>query len=117
LLMARPNGARPTVGIGDRWSACGSVAESSRRWAASLATYLTDRQPLPTSEPYDLLTAVDFATLTAELARATGRPLHVRYIHDGTAAAGAVDTTGSDGIIVVGTSLGAGFPLPDQPRL
>jgi hypothetical protein len=85
--------------------------------SVSLATYLTDRQPFPTSELYDLLTAVDFATLTAELARATGRPLHVRYIHDGTAAAAALDTTGRDGIIVVGTSLGAGFTLPDQPRL
>ena len=85
--------------------------------AVSMATYLTDRQPFPSSELYDLLTDVDFTTLEAELARATGRPLHVRYIHDGTAAAAALDTTGRDGIIVVGTSLGAGFTLPDQPRL
>jgi hypothetical protein len=88
-----------------------------REIAVSLATYLTDRQPFPSRELYDLLTDVDFATLEAELARATGRPLHVRYIHDGTAAAAALDTTGRDGIIVVGTSLGAGFTLPDQPRL
>ena len=85
--------------------------------AVSLATYLTDRQPFPSSELYDLLTDVDFSTLEAELARATGRPLHVRYIHDGTAAAAALNTSGRDGIIVLGTSLGAGFTLPDQPRL
>ena len=85
--------------------------------SVSLATYLTDRQPFPSSELYDLLTDVDFATLTAELRRVTGAPLHVRYIHDGTAAAAALDTTGRDGIIVVGTSLGAGFTTPDQARL
>jgi len=85
--------------------------------SVSLATYLTERQSFPSSELYDLLTDVDFATLTAELRRVTGAPLHVRYIHDGTAAAAALDTTGRDGIIVVGTSLGAGFTMPDQARL
>jgi len=41
----------------------------------------------------------------------------VRFIHDGTAAAAALDSSGPDGIIVLGTSLGAGFIVPDQPRL
>jgi len=83
----------------------------------SLATYLTDRRPFPSSELYDLLTDVDLDTLTAELTLATGAPLHVRFIHDGTAAAAALPSNGRDGIIVLGTSLGAGFTLPDQRRL
>jgi len=59
----------------------------------------------------------DFGTLTAQLRQATGVPLHVRFIHVGTAAAAALDSTGRDGIVVVGTSLGAGFTVPNQPRL
>jgi hypothetical protein len=85
--------------------------------AVSLATYLTDRLPFPSSELYDLLTDVDVDALTAELTRAAGVPLHVRFIHDGTAAAAALQSNGREGIIVLGTSLGAGFTLPDQPRL
>jgi len=83
----------------------------------SLATYLTDRRPFPSSELYDLLTDVDLDMLTAELTRSTGVPLHVRFIHDGTAAAAALPSNGREGIIVLGTSLGAGFTLPDQRRL
>jgi hypothetical protein len=90
---------------------------TDREVAVSLATYLTDRRPFPSNELYDLLTDVDLGTLTAELARATGVALHVRFIHDGTAAAAALPSKGREGIIVLGTSLGAGFTLPDQLRL
>jgi hypothetical protein len=85
--------------------------------SVSLATYLADRRPFASNELYDLLSTVDFDTLTDELARASGVPLQVRFIHDGTAAAAALASSGRDGVIVVGTSLGAGFTLPGQPRL
>jgi hypothetical protein len=83
----------------------------------SLATYLTDGRPTASAEPYDLLSDVDFDKLTDELTRVTGVPLQVRFVHDGTAAAAALPSNGRAGIIVLGTSLGAGFTVPDQPRL
>jgi hypothetical protein len=85
--------------------------------AVSLATYLTDIRPFPSNELYDRLSDVHFDKLTAELTRATSVPLHVRFVHDGTAAAAALDTHGSEGIVVLGTSLGAGFTAPSQLRL
>jgi hypothetical protein len=84
---------------------------------ASLATYVNDWRPTAASEPYDLLSGIDFQQLTAELERLTGVPLRVRFMHDGTAAAAGLPTNGHDGIIVLGTSLGAGFTVPRQHRL
>jgi hypothetical protein len=83
----------------------------------SLATYVHDRRPINSSELYDLLNDVDFEHLDAELTRLTGVPLRVRCMHDGTAAAAGVPSNGRDGVVVLGTSLGAGFTLPEQQRL
>lgn len=83
----------------------------------SLATYLRAGRPTATQELYDRLSDVDFDQLSADLERATGRPLFVRLVHDGTAAAAALPDNEPAGIVVLGTSLGAGFTVPDQRRL
>lgn len=83
----------------------------------SLATYVQNGRPDASPLLYDRLSEVDFDALTAELARATGVPLQVRFVHDGTSAAAALQPDGRQAIIVMGTSLGAGFTVPDQRRL
>lgn len=83
----------------------------------SLATYLRHGRPWASAELYDQLSGIDLNALDATLTRVAGRPLHVSFVHDGTTAAAGLPTDGRDGVVVLGSSLGAGFTLPTQPRL
>lgn len=82
----------------------------------SLASYLRDGQPLPRQG--GVYAALN--TLTPNLARwladrltaAIGRPFAVTLLHDGTAAARAYAGMSRSAVILLGTSLGVGFPPP-----
>jgi hypothetical protein len=97
----------------------------------SVASYLDGAEwPLDSHSLYAPLGALQPAELDAVLHERSGRPLHVRFVHDGTAAARALPATVPTAVIVLGTALGVGFaphldrvvPLaaefrvgPDQP--
>lgn len=48
------------------------------------------------------------------LSKRVGRPLEVRLLHDGTAAATVYAGTPNAAVIVLGSSLGVGFPVPRE---
>ena len=94
----------PSASASNAWRASASVGTALRVGAEKRVTGIE-------------LNINHLRAATQGFVTATGVPLHVRFIHDGTAAAAALDSTGHDGIVVVGTSLGAGFTVPSQPRV
>ncbi len=90
--------------------------------AISLACYLRDGNP----DPYEVRSCygrlqvlapnlADFAR--RELEGRLGREVHLRVIHDGSAAALAVDPDEATVVLTVGTAMGVGFPLARDPRM
>ncbi len=87
-------------------------------FCASIASYMLDGQPLPRQGgPYaalHLLSPNLEQWLARHLSEHLGRPIAVRLIHDGTAAARAQAGTAHAAVITLGTALGIGFPPPAQ---
>jgi hypothetical protein len=89
----------------------------------SLASYLSRGRPVGTRSMYGPLREVSLRFLDHELRRRTGMTVHLRLLHDGTAAARGLPDPRRAGLIMLGTALGAGFPpssgtlLPIGPNL
>lgn len=99
------------------WRAAHSVdPDLSTTIMASIASYVRDGQPLPRqggAYPQLLRLAEDVqGWLSERVSEAVGRPLSVTLMHDGTAAAHALAGEPYAAVIMLGTSLGVGFP-PD----
>ncbi len=83
----------------------------------SLASYIAHGRPVNTRSVYAPLSRWDPRSLDDELKRRTGVPVHLRFLHDGTAAARGVPDAGRAGLIALGTTLGVGFPPPPSTLL
>ncbi len=87
-------------------------------FCASIASYMRDGQPLPRQGgPYaalHLLSPNLAHWLAQRLSERLERPVAVRLLHDGTAAARAQAGTTHAAVITVGTALGIGFPPAGQ---
>lgn len=101
--------------MAETWRAA-SLADSpvSPTIVASLASYLRDGQPLARQGgAYAGLLALSEnleTWLAARVGSALGRPVTVRLLHDGTAAAHAMAGEPCAAVITLGTALGVGFP-------
>jgi hypothetical protein len=81
----------------------------------SLASYVRGGQPI---SPRGLYGRLPVQRLVGHVKARTGEPFDVRLGHDGTlAAAGLPELGPGDGVIVVGTYLGSGFPPPPDRLL
>jgi hypothetical protein len=79
---------------------------------ASMAAYLRDGQPYRT--PLGLYTRLADVgpDVPARLRELVGQDLHVVLLHDGTAAAHAVPPDPRSVVVLLGSSIGVGFPHP-----
>jgi hypothetical protein len=80
-----------------------------------LACYLRpDGQPYNTATYGKLKLVADPAQdwLAAEISRRLGKPVDLRLMHDGTAAASAYAGQPAAAILMLGTAIGIGFPPP-----
>ena len=78
----------------------------------SLASYMHGGRPADSHSVYSSLAAPARAQLHTALRVRTGRPLQLRFVHDGTAAARALPIPARGAVIVLGTALAVGFPPP-----
>jgi hypothetical protein len=97
------------------WRAARDVRpEVSATIVASIASYVRDGQPLPRqggSYPQLLRLADNVERwLSDRLSEALDRPMKVRLLHDGTAAARALAGAENAAVMTLGTGLGHGFP-------
>jgi hypothetical protein len=92
--------------------------ELSRTVCVSIASYVRDGRPLPRqggAYPQLLRLSEDVeGWLSDHLSEAVGKPMSVRLLHDGTAAARAMAGQSDAAVITLGTALGIGFPPPDD---
>ncbi len=95
--------------------------EVSTTVATSIASYVHDGQPLPRQGGAypQLLRLTDNVErwLSERLSEESGRPMAVRLLHDGTAAARALAGEPHAAVITLGTALGVGFPSSATPCL
>jgi len=75
----------------------------------SVASYLRDGLPVDDGRSVYAGLGRDIDELEAGLAAAAGRPVQVRFVHDGTAAAAAADDGRPGGLITLGSRLAVGF--------
>jgi hypothetical protein len=85
----------------------------------SVASYVARGRPIAAGpSKYRPLSDVDIAWLDDELYRRAGNEFHLLFLHDGTAAARGLNAAGGrDAVIMLGTSLGVGFPPPAETLL
>ncbi|MEZ4670959.1 MAG: hypothetical protein R3E39_23905 [Anaerolineae bacterium] len=85
----------------------------------SLANYVEDQRPVPDNGYGRLLELGDDTSrlLDNALAHETGQTVHIKLMHDGTAAGLAYADAVNTAVIMVGTALGMGFPPPDEGLL
>jgi hypothetical protein len=122
-----PPGTEPTVEqtrvladsivevMAETWRPVRSVEpDVSSTIVASIACYLHDGQPMVRrGDAYAyLLDLTDNVAdwLSERVSEATGQPLTIRLLHDGTAAATALAGEPHAAVIMLGTALGVGFP-------
>jgi hypothetical protein len=88
----------------------------------SLACYVRRGRPLDKPGTYLPLSYVAIPELERTVRQRTGLAARLRFQHDGTAAASALEPRPASGLIVLGTFLGVGFPavagsvLPISPE-
>jgi hypothetical protein len=77
----------------------------------SVASYVIGSRPVAAgASRYLPLSETDSAALDDELVRRTDQPVHICFVHDGTAAArGLIDPGHRAAVIMLGTTLGVGF--------
>jgi hypothetical protein len=113
-------GERMVATMAETWRAARIFDEAvSPTIVASLASYMRDGQPLARQGggyAYLLSLSENLADWLAErLTDTLGREITVRLLHDGTAAAMSVSGEPTTAVIMMGTSLGVGFPPADAP--
>lgn len=101
--------------IAETWRAARASDDGvSSTIVASLASYMRDGQPLARQGgAYAGLLALSEnleVWLAERVSGAVGRPLTIRLLHDGTAAAYAMAGEPCAAVITLGTALGVGFP-------
>jgi hypothetical protein len=106
--------------MAETWRAARTFDEAiSPTIVASLASYMRDGQPLARQGggyAYLLSLSDNLATwLSDRLSDTLDHRIAVRLLHDGTAAATAVSGEPNAAVIMLGTSLGVGFPPADAP--
>jgi len=83
---------------------------------AAIATYMDGGQPLPApSGRYSQLRIIsaDLSQwLSQQVSQQLRRPVTVRLMHDGSSAARAIPADPGTAVIMLGTSLGVGYPCP-----
>lgn len=84
------------------------------RLITSIGSYVADGWPAGARGTYARLRGLRHDELDAEIQRRTGTNVHTWFVHDGTAAASGLVQPGRAGVIVLGTSLCAGFPVPAE---
>jgi hypothetical protein len=114
-------GEQMVATMAETWRAARVFDEAvSPTIVASLASYLRDGQPLARQGggyAYLLTLSDNLADwLAHRLSDTLGRTIAVRLLHDGTAAATAIAGERNGAVIMLGTSLGVGFPPADAPN-
>ena len=113
-------GEQMVATMAETWRAARLFDEAvSPTIVASLASYLRDGQPLARQGggyAYLSMLSKNLADwLAARLTDTLGRQITVRLLHDGTAAAMAMAGERNGAVIMLGTSLGVGFPPTGTP--
>lgn len=83
----------------------------------SLASYVAGGRPADTRSLYAPLGRIERPMLEHALRERTGTAVRLSLVHDGTAAARGLPDHGRAGVILLGTSLGVGFPPPPERLL
>lgn len=105
--------------IAEAWRRASAMAPSrpADTIAMSVAAYVQDGNPLITQAGLYMQTNLVTQNLAAELGRRVGtelnRPIRVKLLHDGSAAATTYAGERHTAVITIGTAMGIGFPGDD----
>jgi hypothetical protein len=87
----------------------------------SIACYLSDGHPQENQGgPYAQMRSLTHnlqAAISEAVSQQVGRPVHLRLIHDGTAAAATYAGSTNTAVLMMGTALGIGFPPVNSDHL
>jgi hypothetical protein len=85
----------------------------------ALASYVAAGRPVASGKGlYAQLAEVDSTCISSAVSHRSGIETHVRFVHDGSAAAlGVCNPSIRSAVIMLGTALGVGFPPPASPLL